>query len=51
MGMGDELMALGTAREIHKQTGKKVCIVDASGRPRKHELFENVSFQIGRAHV
>jgi len=44
MGMGDELMALGTAREIHKQTGKKVCIVDASGRPRKHELFENVSF-------
>jgi ADP-heptose:LPS heptosyltransferase len=44
MGMGDELMALGMAKELHKTTGKKVCIVDAAGRPRKHELFENIPF-------
>ena len=41
MGMGDELMATGLAKLLHRESGKKVMIVDARGRLRKHDIFVN----------
>jgi hypothetical protein len=37
---GDEIMALGQAQRIHRETGRKVCVVDRSGRPRWSPLWE-----------
>lgn len=39
MGWGDELMAAGQAREIHKATGRKVQIIDRHGYARTHEAW------------
>jgi ADP-heptose:LPS heptosyltransferase len=44
MGIGDNLLALGEARKLHKKTGKKVIIVARDGRPVKSEVFDHVPF-------
>jgi len=49
MGMGDELMASGQARQIHKSTGLPVMIVGRDGRPRWSELWTGVPYIIQRA--
>lgn len=40
MGIGDELMAAGEARHLHKKTGRKVIISDRYNRPRWSEIWE-----------
>lgn len=39
MGLGDELMALGQAQHLAKQTGKRVRIVGRTKQPRWHDLW------------
>lgn len=38
--MGDEIMALGRAEIEYRRTGRKVNIVDATGKTRTHELWK-----------
>lgn len=46
MGIGDEIMACGEARLLHEQTGKRVCITDVNGKPRKNtfHVWDEVPF-------
>lgn len=39
MGIGDELMVTGQARELRQRDARKVRVVDRHGRPRWHELW------------
>jgi len=48
MGIGDELMAAGQARKLHKSNGMPVLIVDRGGRPRSHELWAGLPYIIQR---
>lgn len=44
MGWGDELMAAGQAARVHRETGRKVAILDRAGRARWHELWAGLDF-------
>lgn len=44
MGIGDELMASGEARRLHKKAKTPVMIVGIDGRPRWSEVWEGVSY-------
>jgi len=39
MGLGDEIMAAGRAEKLWRETGQRVAIVDASMRPREHDVW------------
>lgn len=41
MGMGDEIMATGRARDVFNHTGKRVVIIDSKKNIRQHEIFLN----------
>lgn len=44
MGYGDEIMAAGHARAMHRKTGKRVAILDVRGQPRWHPLWEGLPY-------
>ena len=48
MGIGDELMAAGEARHIHRKTGKSVMILGADGRPRWNEIWRGLPYILKR---
>jgi len=49
MGMGDELIASGAARKLHKQNRVPVLIVGLDGRPRWSPLWEGLPYIVRRA--
>ena len=44
MGIGDEIMASGHARHVHRITGKRVKIVDVRGRTRWHDVWQGLRY-------
>lgn len=40
MGLGDEIMAAGHAMRRHRETGERVAILDRTGHPRRHPLWD-----------
>jgi hypothetical protein len=48
MGVGDEIMASGFAREAHARNGLPVCICDIHGRIRTHTAWRNIKYIVGR---
>jgi ADP-heptose:LPS heptosyltransferase len=48
MGLGDVLMSIGEAKRLHKATGKRVLIIDRSGRPVLSDLFKGVPYLMER---
>lgn len=42
MGIGDEIMASGHARSTFLKTGRRVQILDRTGRPRWHSLWQGL---------
>jgi ADP-heptose:LPS heptosyltransferase len=47
MGIGDEIMASGHARAVHRQTGKRVQIVDVHGRVRWSPMWDGLPWIAG----
>jgi ADP-heptose:LPS heptosyltransferase len=39
MGLGDEIMASGVAKRLHRETGKIISICDVQGRPRWSDMW------------
>jgi len=46
MAIGDAIMSVGEARELHRRTGQKVLIVGRDGCPVKSEMFDGVPYLI-----
>lgn len=44
MGIGDEIIASGHARTVHRQTGKRIVIVDQKGAPRWSALWRGLDW-------
>lgn len=44
MGIGDEIIASGHAKAVHRRTGKRVQIVDRYDRPRWHDVWEGLPY-------
>lgn len=42
MGIGDEIMASGHARAVHRETGKRVMIVDIQRKPRWSPMWDGL---------
>lgn len=49
MGIGDELMASGEARRLHKKTKLPVMILGTDGRPRAHEMWQGLPYIVQRS--
>lgn len=44
MGIGDEIMTSGRARQLYETTGRKVVVVDEDGVPRRHRMWHGLDF-------